>query len=318
MSTSLADSTDSSFNREQFIDRRAEQAIFAELLERPDDARILAIRAESGSGKSQLLRMLESNCRRAKVPVALVSPEPESDPLAMAKKVGENLRRRGLEFKALQAMEWARTTGDFTRIGGSDNPEIAIADARGANFENAINPKLVGKEINTETYIEAPPRELKPLPPEVDNLAREASLEAFVADLRRHCDGGSTVAILFDHYEKAPPSVREWFEDMLLEPLFFDLDGRPPHLVLALAGQEGPPFATKWPDDTVARVVRPRVLGDWEKEDLAHCCKVENYELTEAELDSLFRQTKGMTPLEIVQFVRLLVRKQQRERQRGT
>jgi hypothetical protein len=314
MSTSLADSTDPGFDREQFIDRRAEQAIFAELLERRDEARILAIRAESGSGKSQLLRMLESNCRRAKVPVALVSPEPESDPLAMANKVGESLRRRGLEFKALQAMEWARTTGDFTRIGGSDKPEVAIADARGANFENAINPELVGKKIEAGIFIEAPPRELQALPPEVDNLAREASLEAFVTDLRRHCDGGSTVAILFDHYEKAPSSVREWFEDMLLEPLFFDLDGRPPHLVLAVAGQAGPPFATKWADDAVKRVVRPRALGDWEKEDLAHCCTVEGYDPTEAELDSLFNLTRGMVPLDIVQTVRLLAKTQQRQR----
>jgi len=67
-------------------------------------------------------------------------------------------------------------------------------------------------------------------------MAQELCVKAFLADLVEHCQT-QRVVIMLDAYEKCAPKLQQWLIDQFLEGYCFNLEQRPPQLVIVLAGE---------------------------------------------------------------------------------
>jgi hypothetical protein len=109
------------FDPRKFIDREFEQEIFEELLEFRSYARILAIRAQSGMGKSNLLAKFHYRCRtvRPRTPICLIDLKqlPDHSSLILLKQIVKDLENSfEIPFPAFQRAEGARVSADFLSI----------------------------------------------------------------------------------------------------------------------------------------------------------------------------------------------------------
>ena len=89
-------------------------------------------------------------------------------------------------------------------------------------------------------------------------MAQNVRIRTFFDELKQHCDK-EPVVLLFDAYEKCANDLKSWVEGYLLDRHFFDLESRPAHLLLVLAGRELPDFRMYLSDadfQAVARVVK--------------------------------------------------------------
>jgi len=122
------------FDPRKFIDRDFEQELFEELLQRQDQARLLAIRDAGGMGKTQLLQQFQYRCRTVKprTPVSLVALDqlPDDSPLALIQQIERDLSPFAIEFPTFSYYEQARKAHDFSTIRGS-------VDLRGADMRQA-------------------------------------------------------------------------------------------------------------------------------------------------------------------------------------
>lgn len=284
------------FDPDTFINCEVERRLFSSLLSVADQARILAIRGASGTGKSQLLRSFAHQCRTAyprRIPVCLVSLDTPGDAvLPLVQEMERQLSRFGLTFPTFKQIESARVANDFSKIRASVHLEGAI-------FEGATDVRISGTMINPERVemINISAERVEFTAEQVD-LAQEVSVKAFFDDLRVHC-AQSPVVLLLDTYEKCRPSVHAWINEYFLERLFFDLDQRPQQLMTVIAGQDTPLFQQFWPRHMCEVIVQivPH-LSAWEREHIAAYCLTLGISPESAPIEPIYQiaQTGGMTP----------------------
>jgi hypothetical protein len=292
--------TERSFELEKFIDREFEQELFEGLLGLRDDARVLAIRAGGGMGKSSLLEKFQYRCRviRPRVPVSLVALDqlPDASPLAMLRQIVRQLSALGADFSTFNKNENARLAGDFMSIRAFIELDMAsFRDAsdvhiRGINVERAEQVSISG-DITTLT-------------PEQDSVAQEASMSAFFADLDRYCRD-HTAVIMLDAYERCKRPLQRWILEHLLEQVCFNLEQRPSRLVVVIAGRELPTFEHHWSPEDCASVVRSvKQMSTWERKHVEDCLRVHGFSYTEEHIERFYWFVQqGIPPSDVVQLI---------------
>src|SRR5262245_2873017 len=92
---------------DKYVTRTSELALFESVLQRTDGARILSIQADSGTGKSILLRQFRRHCRTHpdRIPISLIDFKDFRDgsPLALVRLIMKNLSN--LEFASFVQLE---------------------------------------------------------------------------------------------------------------------------------------------------------------------------------------------------------------------
>lgn len=284
------------FDPDKFINCEVEHRLFASLLSFTDEARVLAVRGASGTGKSQLLRSFAYHCRTAhprRIPVCLLSLDQPGDAvLPLIQEMARQLSGFGLSFPTFNQLESARVANDFSKIRSSVYLEGAI-------FENAKDVRISGTMINPERVerMTISTNQVEFTSEQV-NLAQEVSVKAFFDDLRLYC-AESPAVILLDTFEKSRPQVRAWISEFFLEHFFFNLDQRPQRLLTVISGQEIPTFQQLWSRYLCEQVVHvvPQ-LSTWEREHIEAYCLALGLPPQSAPIEPLYQivQTGGMTP----------------------
>jgi hypothetical protein len=161
-----------------------------------DDARILAIRAGGGMGKSSLLEKFQYRCRtiRPRIPVSLIPLDQLSDasPLAMIRQIVRQLSAMGADFSTFSKNEHARMAGDFLSI-------RAFIDLDRASFRDASDVHIRGINVERAEQVSIS-AEMTTLTSEQDSVAQEASVSAFFTDLEHYCRS-HTAVIMLDAYD---------------------------------------------------------------------------------------------------------------------
>lgn len=260
---------------ENLVDRITELDEFLKMLSFGDDARLLTICDEQGTGKSSLLRKLEYSCkyqRKPAVPVGRVSLDETgiTGRFSLVQRIRERLSK--YDFPHFDYLESARMS-HFWPPFRPPAPSAAaqgiagITDLGGATVSGG---EFVGVKVATEgpVYVDTS-QEVTWSPewasPDQEPKAQERCIRAFLQDLRVLADV-EPVAILLDTFE-AHEQVEErelatFVVDELVVPFCID-SSRPPSFLLVLAGQRLPNFpALLSENDTQLR--RSRDSLTWE------------------------------------------------------
>ena len=287
-------------NPDKFIDREFEQELFEELLALRDDARVLAIRAGGGMGKSSLLAKFQYRCRnvRPRIAVALAALDqlPDASPLALIREIVRQLTAMHVDFTAFQKNETARMAGDFPSI-------RAFLDFERASFSGARDIHIRGVNVERAERMSISTAIVQ-LTDEQDSVAQEASVSAFFADLARHCAAAPAV-IMLDAYDRCAPSLQRWLIEHFLEALCFDRDKRPPRLVVVLAGRDLPVFEQRWTEQDLNRTLRliPQ-MSTWERRHIEECLRVHGFDYTPEIIDRFYWFVQqGLPPSQLVQMI---------------
>ncbi|MBN1991181.1 MAG: hypothetical protein JW953_00645 [Anaerolineae bacterium] len=291
------------FDPHKFIDREFEQELFEELLQFKDQARILAIRDAGGMGKTQLLHKFQYRCRVVKpsTPVSLVALDqlPDSSPLALVQEIEKDLAAR-LNFPTFAHYETARRACDFTTIRGAI--DLRYADLHDAEVKMAGVMTIIE---HAETVSGAAPPTFTP---EQQAMAQTLCVQAFLADLSRHCQE-QRVVIMLDAYETCDPALRQWLLDHLLDRYCFNIDRRPPQLVVVIAGREIPEFEYLWPSEDCQAVVKSvRTLSQWTTNHVEECLRVHGFSYTQRQLKLFCDMVEqGLSPSQVVDAMRTIL-----------
>jgi hypothetical protein len=259
---------------EKLVDRGKELDEFLKMLSFGDDARLLTICDEQGTGKSSLLRKLEYSCkyqRRPAVPVSRVSLDEQgiTSWFSLVKRIRERMRK--YEFPNFDYLDRARV-GHFwspfrPQAPGGGERIVGIVDVGGATVSGG---EFAGTKVQTAgpVHVHASP-DVPHYEQWADSGQEEQAqgqcIRAFLQDLRALADT-QPVAILLDTFE-AHDQVETLATDIvdeLIVPLCVE-PSRPRQFLLVLAGQELPNFEALLAGEH-ARVVRSRDSLTWEDE----------------------------------------------------
>jgi len=302
---------DKRFDPQKFIDREFEQELFEELLQLKDQARILAIKDDGGMGKSQLLQKFQYRCRtvRPRTLVSLVDlgQLPDSSPLSLAQQLKKELSAF-LAFPTFVHFDAARRAYDFTTIRGT-------VDLRGADLRQA-QIRAAGVMTNIEqagsVMVNATTTTFTT---EQQAMAQERCVQAFLADLAQHCQE-QLVVIIFDGYEKCNADLQTWLLGHFLELYCFDIEKRPPHLVIVVAGRELPDFEQRWSRVDCGMIVKSvRALGKWTAAHVEECLRVHGYyDFTPQDVAAFHRLIgMGIPPSDVVGLIQRVVADRRKE-----
>jgi predicted MPP superfamily phosphohydrolase len=249
----------SGYDPRKFIGRESEQQRFEELLRFETPARILAIKAKSGDGKSRLLEQFHQRCRTVEPPIplslVLLDQLPDSSPLALIQSIAEDLILCGIRLDTYQAKEYARMSADF----GGLSSRTQLQDAETVNVSSATEP----------------------LSPEQEKAARGIVINSFFDDLHAYC-AVNPVVIMLDAFDKCERNLKDWLVNHFLRRNFFGDTCESCLLALVIAGQKLPAFHEHWPTAKCdSKILAIDKLGKWTREDLAECLRaygINNYE----------------------------------------
>jgi len=140
------------------------------------------------------------------------------------------------------------------------------------------------------------------LTPEQQTEAQKVSVQAFLQDLATCCQQ-QPVVIMLDAYERCQADLQQWLRDHLLGPHCFDLEQRPDHLLLVLAGRAIPEFELYWSLDDCRAVVRSvKSLSKWTAAHVEECLQVHGYGYTQQQLKTFCDMIEmGLPPSQVVQ-----------------
>lgn len=293
------------FDPQKFIDREFEQELFEELLQLKSAARILAIRDQGGMGKSQLLQKFQYRCRtagRPRIPVSLVDLSQLSDqsPLTLVLLLHKELSGF-LEFPTFLRLDTARRANDFTTISGTVNLQSAdlheahvIAGGVVNKFDHAGSVTIHGEGIVFTADQQV--------------MAHERCVRAFFLDLAQHCSQ-KQIVLLFDGYERCDPELQKWLVEHFFEPYFFDLQKRPPQLIVVVAGRAIPDFHQFWSLAECETLVRSvRALGRWKAGHVEECLRVHGFRYTKRQLKFFCEMIEmGSPPSLVVQTMQSIL-----------
>lgn len=295
------------FDPRKFIDREAEKARFEALLTFRDDARILAIRDQSGMGKSHLLEFFHHSCAWKDIPVSLIDLKQLSDqsPLMFAKTVVKDLNDLGISFPSFNHYDNARISADFNTI-------LSSVYLQGANFTGASNTRISATMANVDhaesVYITTSYTELTI---EQKEKAEDVCVRSFLNDL---CTLSNTqpIVLLVDSFEYCCDPLRRWLHKPFLRSYFFDQQQRPSQLLLVVAGQNMPDFEVNWsPEDRIKTVALVERLHRWTRNHVEECLQVHGFRYEEKDIDAFHRLVEnGLPPALVVQAIETMLAQQ--------
>lgn len=241
----------SAFDPEGFFDRTVEQALFDGILSFQDDARVITIKDEKDTGKSELLRSLRHKCTYGtKTAVCLVALDELDRVHKTVRHIVKALERHGLEFATFNDVERRRL----------DNRAPAQIHIEGKLEAGQISGEGKAVEIGTINV------DNSGLDDDAQEELRDEAVSAFEDDLRALATE-RPVVLLFDAYEQLSQELEEWLPQ-LLEQRVFDPDKRARKLVVVIAGQRVPTKTLKMilqhRYDGVVTPIEP--LSVWDRE----------------------------------------------------
>lgn len=275
--------TGSGYDPEKFIGRESEQELFEELLRFETAARILAIRASGGDGKSHLLAKFKHRCLTVypRTPISFIALDqlPDNSPLTLIQSIVDDLDPWGITFPNFEGEE-----------------------------EKRINPELAVTRIHTDRVetISIAKAEV-PNTPEGEKRARKNSIRSFFVDLHTNC-AQKRLVIMFDSYDKCPRNIQDWIVEDFLERNFFTDDCKSRLLALVIAGKEVPEFHLRLPQqvrDSTLRLVDG--LGRWTKDNVEEYLRVNEVKNYDSHvLDKFYKMIEEGKPLShLVQAIQL-------------
>lgn len=264
---------------ENLVDRSIELDEFASILRFQGDARLLAICDAEGTGKTELLRILEYNCKyrfhpRVHVSRVVLDDEEITDAFSFVRRVREQLRKS--PFPHFDYFDSARLNHYWAPFAPAA-PRSARSETYAAHF-NLREAEIQGTPRFTGVSIEAGggpvlvqkaegfPSSPQWASPDQEPKARERCVEAFLEDLR-DLSNEQPIVLLIDAFEKAPrrdPGLETWLVDDVAWPLCVE-ENRPRSFVLVIAGRKIPNLAARLPPDRTG-VVASRDSLTWEDE----------------------------------------------------
>lgn len=192
---------------EPYVDRDDELGLFESMVGGYTRERILLIRAESGLGKSVLLRAFEERC-------------PPEVLFVIVDFKGGGVTLAELLTRSCGALGWEHFPNLSARVNEFVRGGVNIQDNTTFGRTNIdIQLALAGPDEDTREW------------------RRALLTEAFVADLRAL----GRVSLVFDTYNDCDPVVKRWFTSAFLARMIHC-----PHLTVVIAGQSVPEQATDW------------------------------------------------------------------------
>ena len=265
---------------ENLVNRSSELDQFSAMLRFEDATRILAISDAQGTGKTQLLRILEYNCKyrlHPRIPVSrvLLDDTEITSEFTLVKQVREQLRAFKCDFPTFDYFEsalmnhyWA-PFAPAAPVQAPGGTYVGQFDLREAHIPG--NPEFTGVNVERaeQVIVGADPRAIQPSPdwatPDQELKAQQRCVQAFIDDLRT-LGAQQTIAVMVDTFEQHEriPGLETWIVDDLIWPLSVE-DSRPEKFVLVLAGRSLPNFAALLAD-RYDQLVRSRDSLVWESD----------------------------------------------------
>lgn len=277
-----------------FINRKAEQEIFDNLLQLNDHPRLLAIEDKKGTGKTSLLEMTQYKCKYTlEYPVSII---PLEDPtINNAFIFIERLRNRfGMDqtFTTFDELNQARVGRISSVFSPSPATLIGTVQAQGSVLGGSGNQQVGAQLNNYGTMNLNPNSPVSDWSLEQEELAKIKCIKAFFEDLKIISDR-TPIIILIDSYERCNAELRSWIVDEFLRPLCFNLNQRPARLILVLAGRELPDFAALL-KNRHKQLVRSSSLSGWEKEHVKEFLAVHGYgDLSDEDIDIIWKRVQN-------------------------
>lgn len=280
----------------KFFDREKEREIFDDLLKLEDAARLLTICDSGGRGKSALLECLQSKCewpREPQLPVSRIELDklPDNQPFTFIDRLVSHFRQgdNALAFPQFAQKNDARVRKDFTPFAASAasiEGKVFLEQATLGGSANTVagvaiqNPHVV--------HVNAAPAWASP---EQEEIAREACVEAFFADLKNAC-ATQLAVLLLDSWENCNEDLRKWCLRKLVQPNCLNLDQRPAKFVVVLAGRKVPEFAEILGPERYLQLVRAvKALGPLEEHHVKDILAAHGYEeLDDSEVQFLCKK----------------------------
>jgi hypothetical protein len=227
-------STDVKITPETFIDRSQERTIFRSMFAADTDAglRVMQISVPSGGGKSGLLKIFFEFCRLGEVearPVLVDFKIMGDSVIALDVAV---LVQETLERGAPKAFERFAKIHDDYRV------------ERRQSFFPVTTPRSItvnqtGSDLkNTTMTAVTLTNEVSPFTPAEHAVAQAKCLQVFGEELQELL-ASTDVLVIVDHWEQAPPEVKEWLRGQLVRDGIATIEGGPAHarLRVVVAGQ---------------------------------------------------------------------------------
>jgi hypothetical protein len=266
---------------DKLVDRHDERDEFLNMIEFTSEAKLLMIDVGEGTGKTDLLRILQSKCVWKNVPVALVDLETATvtDAFTLVSELRDQF-------------------GDRVPFDRFDRARIPLPPGAQLEGKFVAPGSTISGGKNAGTYIE----NLYLQPGELDAASRRKSVTAFFDDLRQFCKA-SPLAMLLDSFEKRQPGLNDWIPDEFLRLLAFDANC-PEKLVIGIAGKGLPDFAAVQDAKLRARISSRKALT-WRAEHVPLILVVNGYDkFDEEEIQYLTAKLvgKGMSIRETLMF----------------
>ncbi|HEX3865464.1 MAG TPA: hypothetical protein VHV78_01890 [Gemmatimonadaceae bacterium] len=247
----------------RFIDRTAEQELFEELLQLAGGERVLVITDVGDRGKSTLLQRLKYICEWKNAPALPVSLIPldqvtPADPYELVRQIRRDLPLPFPEFDRLSDGLLAKEPNLFL---GATSSVAGAVDAR----QTTVTGGVVAGAYVFAPNATAVTIERREWTPQIEERARERTIDAFCRELRAICTTQLVVLILDSVDERANGTLREWTQRRIVRELCFDDETHAEKLLLVVAGRQRPPFATA---RYQARFKSIDALGLWQEEHL--------------------------------------------------
>ncbi|HET6854624.1 MAG TPA: hypothetical protein VFH46_20150 [Pyrinomonadaceae bacterium] len=269
-----------------FINRKAEQEIFDNLVLSNDDAPLLVIKDKRGTGKSTLLEMLHYKCKYtvgcAVGSVQLDTPEINS-PFVFIERLRESI---GINqtFEQFDRFNEARV-GKVASVFSSGPPLSVhgIVAAGQAAFSGA-STEIIGAQVNYYGGGEWSSNQ--------EEQARRRCIKAFFDDLKSTYDQTQLV-ILLDSYDRCTVDLKSWVIDEFVRTLCF-VNNRPQKLLMVLAGRDLPDFMGLLQDRYVKLVRSSCPLSGWKKEHVNDFLRVHGYDnLNDTEVNIVWEKIQN-------------------------
>lgn len=281
----------------KFIDRDVEQEIFDELLKLNNAARLLTICDQGGRGKSALLKRLRYNCQwrsEPQRPVSLVELDrlPDNQPFTLVHTLVKDLKEFDVAFPRFSENNNARVRKDFRFFEASRSSIEGKAYLQNTSIGGTAT-EISGVSIKNEGQVV-----VNQVSGWVDkgqeDIAREACIEAFFADLHEIC-AETPVVVLLDSWEQCNSDLEEWLLQRVLHRQCFQENKRPAKFVVVLAGRGLPDFQDMLGAERFTRLIKSiEALGDWEEKHVQEFLALHGYsEVDETEVKLLCDKLRG-------------------------
>jgi hypothetical protein len=264
-----------------FIDCREERDRFERLLTFDESKRVMAIEAESGLGKSHLVRRLHDDCMRAdpRVPAALIDFKETraNDPVTLVEEIAEQMQGE-VDLDQFFELLSERDLGTYGSSRG-------VVDMRAADLTDAHDNQFSGQRFEAQNMVVNAGGGVRELSRRQLSGADRDVIKEFFRALSEHCRE-APAAILMDSYETCHEELAEWWE-LRLNPYFFDAGRRPAQLVHVVAGIRVPAFnfSDAKREETLIHVPE---LKRWERDDIVAGLRDVGYEEPPPQVEHLY------------------------------